>query len=137
MGYSSYLVYTTVSDMIPLLVTGALYILHIALLNSWGFFFFHLRRVDLALNALLALDVLASWLLISVSTIMPFAAVLCLPYFCWLLELTYLNMYMYRNNDQADILGFTKEDVIAAHEEPLREMAPLREAVVPQREKFD
>lgn len=86
-------------------------------MNSWGVCFMVLRRMDYGLNVLVAMDVLLAVLLVSVSTLKVFASVLCLPYFCWLLELTYLNMYMWRNNEQ----GVSKADVLAMHAAPLVE----------------
>lgn len=119
MGYASYLVYTQVPPSLPRHIVSALYGAHLALLNSWGFFFFTLRRMDSALDVMVTLDVLLTVLLVAVSTMVPFAAILCLPYFCWLLELTYLNMYMFRNNDQGSVRdwGATKERVLASHAE--------------------
>lgn len=91
-------------------MTG-LYVMHVVLQNSWGVCFLLLRRMDYGVNVLVGLDVLLAVMLVSVSTMNAFAAILCLPYFCWLLELTYLNMYMWRNNAQ----GISKADVVAMH----------------------
>lgn len=108
------MVYNSVTDL-PLLLLTTMYIIHLTLLNSWGPVFFTLRRIDWALNVLLMLDLSASVLLASLSTLAPFAAALCLPYFCWLLELTYLNIYMFRNNADPHLWGQTKEEVLSAH----------------------
>lgn len=120
MGFASYLVYTNASASPVRTAVAVLYGAHQVLLNSWGLCFFAMRRMDYALNVILALDVLLAMLLVAVSTLLPFAAALCLPYFCWLLELTYLNRYMYRNNNgSAGGLGMTKEQIVVAHAAPV------------------
>lgn len=114
MGYASYLVYLQVPPCLPRHILTVLYGVHLVLLNSWGFCFFTLRRMDTALDVMVTLDVILTVLLVGVSMMVPFAVVLCLPYFCWLLELTYLNMYMFRNNDQQSVRewGASKERVL-------------------------
>lgn len=121
MGYASYLVYTDTTPSALRTAVTALYLLHHCLLNSWGPCFFVFRRMDYALNVLVALDVLVALLLVGVGAVLPFAAVLCLPYLFWLLELTYLNMYMFRNNDMATaaIARQTKAQIVAAHAAPV------------------
>lgn len=117
MGYASYLVYNQVPPCVPRYILTLLYGMHLVLLNSWGFCFFTLRRMDAALDVMVTLDVVLTVLLVGVSVMVPFAAVLCLPYFCWLLELTYLNIYMFRNNDQRSVgeWGASKERVSEHH----------------------
>lgn len=112
-GYASYLVYRADSEsaVISVALSVPLYLVHIGLQNAWIYFFMTCRKVSWGMNIMLALVVTASWLLVSVYCIDHFAAALCLPYFCWLLELTYLNMFMERNN--ADSLS--KEEIIRAH----------------------
>lgn len=124
LGYASHLVEASVRDL-PLRLLTVVYVVHLALLNSWGVFFFSLRRIDYALNTLLLLDLTASVLLASVSTLVPFAAALCLPYFCWLLELTYLNVYMFRNNVAPHLVGATKDEVLRAHSSGYHERTEL------------
>lgn len=114
LGYASHLVQSSISGL-PLKLLAIIYGIHLVLINSWGFFFFTFRRIDHALNVMLLVDVSAMVLLASVSTLVPFAAALCLPYFCWLLELTYLNIYMFRNNESAHLVGLTKEQVFEAY----------------------
>eukprot|EP00177_Eucheuma_denticulatum_P006484 GFKZ01011802.1.p1 GENE.GFKZ01011802.1~~GFKZ01011802.1.p1 ORF type:complete len:198 (-),score=24.39 GFKZ01011802.1:126-719(-) len=113
MGYASYLVYVESVSRVAKLGLGVLYGVHMVLLNGWGFVVFVMRRLDWGLNVLVALDVLVTVLLVGGGIVVPFAAVLCLPYFCWLLELTYLNMYMYRNNDRESVAewGAVKKEV--------------------------
>lgn len=96
LGYASLLVYTQIKG-IPLNILTVFYGIHLILLSLWNTFFFS-RRINYALNCILLIDISASILLVCVWTVVPFAAALCLPYFFWLLELTYLNIYMFRNN---------------------------------------
>lgn len=114
MGYASYLTMLEAPDNMWKWIVGCIYGLHLIMLNSWGWAFFVYRRMDWGLNIMVTLDVLTSTLLIAVSTLVPFAAVLCLPYFGWLLELTYLNIYMFRNNDQMSVeqIGEEKKESI-------------------------
>lgn len=128
MGYASYLVYTDVPPSAARTAVAVLYASHQVLLNSWGLCFFTIRRIDYALNVIVALDMLLAVLLVAITSLLPFAAALCLPYFCWLLELTYLNMYMFRNNDQSITqLGMTKDEIVAAHAAPVVDIRAEKE----------
>lgn len=128
LGYASYVVHTQINGL-PLKLLTAVYSVHLILLNLWNFLFFSMRRIDYALNCLLLIDISASVLLVCVWTLVPFAAALCLPYFCWLLELTYLNIYMFRNNVTPHLIGARKEDILRAHRTPYYEQ---QSQVVPQ-----
>lgn len=120
MGYASALVRERAARGPALPALAAAYLAHHALLLAWAPLCFVARRLDWALAALVALDALVAALLAAAAALAPLAAVLCLPYWCWLLELTYLNAYMLRHNDRA-LVGWaaqTKEQVVAAHAAP-------------------
>lgn len=120
LGYASHLVDLQVEG-VPLVLLSTIYVIHLMLLNGWGVLFFTMRRIDYALNCMLLIDITASVLLMAVSTMVPFAAALCLPYFLWLLELTYLNVYMFRNNVDTHLVGMSKEDVLKAYKKTVNE----------------
>lgn len=114
LGYASHLVRGTIGGL-PLQLVGLIYVVHLMLINSWGFFIFSFRRIDYALNVMLLVDVSAMLLVATVSMLVPFAAALCVPYFCWLLEMTYLNIFMFRNNAGSHLVGLSKEEVFQAY----------------------
>lgn len=124
LGYASHVVESEVKGLSLKLLT-IVYVIHLVLLNMWGFLFFSYRRLDYALNCILLIDITASVLLASVSTLVPFAAALCLPYFCWLLELTYLNIYMFRNNASPHLVGASKEQVLREYNANVNEHAQV------------
>lgn len=116
LGYASYLVFTDMQGTgIALSLLTIVYGGHLMLLNLWNVIFFSMRRIDYALNCLLLVDMTASILLVCTWALVPFAAALCLPYFCWLLELTYLNIYMFRNNVAPHLIDVTKYQVLHAY----------------------
>lgn len=121
LGYASHLVERSLKQHRTfLIVLGTLYSIHLALLTAWGFVFNALRRIDHGLNVILLIDMSAFVLLLAIWNIVPFAATLCIPYFLWLLHLTHLNIYMFRNNVTTHWTGITKQQVLRQHETPIQ-----------------
>lgn len=119
-GYSSHLVERNLNQNQGLLyVLSTVYAAHLVLVTCWGFMFYSLRRIDYALNVMLLIDISATMLIVSVWNIVPFAATLCLPYLLWLFHLTYLNIYMFRNNVSTYWATVSKEQVLLQHQTPL------------------
>lgn len=114
LGYASVRVAESVSGM-PLAALGACYGVHLALLHVWGVCFYAQRRLDWALNVILVVVATMALLLAALCQVAPLVAVLCMPYFCWLLELTYLNIYMFRHNDSSRWSGASKKEVMQAY----------------------
>ncbi|PXF44590.1 Tryptophan-rich protein TspO [Gracilariopsis chorda] len=123
-GYASYLFYTSASSRPSLLLNAALYGVHMALLNSWGLVFYHLRRIDVACKIMLMLDVVVALSLPALATAHTLPAVLCVPYLCWLLMLTYMNWYMMVHNEHATHMSASKQQLLAQHRAPLRHSKP-------------
>lgn len=120
-GYASHLVERNLKQHPVLLLTfGIIYAAHLVLITIWGFVFNTCRRIDYALNVMLLIDISAVVLILSVWNIVPFAATLCVPYFLWLLVLTHLNIYMFRNNVSTYWTMASKQQVLLQHQTPVQ-----------------
>lgn len=122
MGYASYLAVKAWRVEVPDPFTRnsivLAYFLHLLLLNTWNPIFFRLRRIDLALFNMCALDVGVAALIGCVAHASTLAALICVPYLTWLLLLTYFNFYMMKMNPGPHF-GPTKNEIIKLHQTPI------------------
>lgn len=96
-AYAGWLVWTTVGWSLPM----ALWVLQIVANALWSYFFFGLRRMDLALIDVgilwlsVALFILAAW------PVVPLASLLFVPYLAWVSAAAMLNYSVRRLNPAA------------------------------------
>lgn len=113
-GYASFLV-AKKSWGVPFAVA---HLFHLVLLNSWNPIFFTLRRIDMALCVMVALNITVPILMFAAASIAPMAAIITVPYYLWILLSTYLTFYMWKMNPGPHF-GFNKDEVKRQHEQPL------------------
>ncbi|MDQ0419441.1 tryptophan-rich sensory protein [Peteryoungia aggregata LMG 23059] len=96
-GYAGWLVWSTAGWSLPLVIWGVQMVAN----ALWSFFFFGMRRMDLAL-----IDVSVLWLSIALFIIMawsvaPLASLLFVPYLAWVTAAATLNHSVRRLNPEA------------------------------------
>ncbi len=91
------------------------YVAHVLLLNAWNPVFFHSRRLGLALWIMGILIVTTPVLIWEAACRDLLAGLTLVPYYAWLLLMTHLSHFMWRNNPGPHF-GAMKDEVIRQHE---------------------
>ncbi|RKE79482.1 TspO/MBR family protein [Rhizobium sp. AG855] len=96
-GYAGWLVWTTAGWSLPM----GLWTLQIVVNALWSFFFFGLRRMDLALVDVAILWLSVALFIVAAWSVVPLAALLFVPYLAWVTAAASLNHSVRRLNPDA------------------------------------
>ncbi|PYB71925.1 TspO/MBR family protein [Rhizobium wuzhouense] len=96
-GYAGWLVWTTAGWSLPM----GLWALQIVVNALWSFFFFGLRRMDLALVDVAILWLSVALFIVAAWSVVPLAALLFVPYLAWVTAAASLNHSVRRLNPDA------------------------------------
>ena len=81
-----------------LTIALVLYGIQIALNCGWSLLFFTLKRPDIAMWEIIALDIVLALMIITYWRISKSAGLMLVPYFAWLLFATAINVWIVNNN---------------------------------------
>jgi tryptophan-rich sensory protein len=96
-AYAGWLVWTTVGWSLPM----ALWVLQIVANALWSYFFFGLRRMDLALIDVGILWLSVAFFILAAWPVVPLASLLFVPYLAWVSAAAMLNYSVRRLNPAA------------------------------------